>query len=487
MVTVHFGKGGGGGGGGGPHDGGGAYHVILRSKLSNVTQTAAECQENLVDYQIINSPVVQSNDDSVENVKKTKEITDPISFQHIKEGILTKIFALMEEMKFEMTTMRRTQEELKSKIDTLLTVNDNISINRFSRLLPISSIEDFIEIESSLLKSEQDFVSLIKYLNLASGETINQLVPSVMKIIMKKSVSIQFSGCGRKKKRNFSATKVAAAVYDEIKTFAATLQFYSSKAYEYVRKVFMNSLPHLQTVRRWYTNVSGLPEISKDALATVQIKVNEAAENMKHLYFALIVDDMSIRQQIEIDGDRYSRYIDYGTNITDNDSLPEAKYAAVFLLVNINGGWKIPVAYYLINSLNGSERANLVQEVLLAVYSVDATVISLTMNDTASNINTVQCLGANLSMINLKHYFLHPATGEKVYIFLDACHMIKLIRNAYATMKDFRDENNNIIKWKYALDLVKIQEIKGLHAGTKLRRRHIQYVNEKMNKLLHKP
>lgn len=34
-----------------------------------------------------------------------------------------------------------------------------------------------------------------------------------MKIIMKKSVSIQFSGCGRKKKRNFSATKVAAAVY----------------------------------------------------------------------------------------------------------------------------------------------------------------------------------------------------------------------------------------------------------------------------------
>lgn len=68
----------------------------------------------------------------------------------------------MEEMKFEMTTMRRTQEELKSKIDTLLTVNDNISINRFSRLLPISSIEDFIEIESSLLKSEQDFVSLVK-------------------------------------------------------------------------------------------------------------------------------------------------------------------------------------------------------------------------------------------------------------------------------------------------------------------------------------
>lgn len=41
---------------------------------------------------------------------------------------------------------------------------------------------------------------------------MNQLVPSVMKLIMKKTVSIQFSGCG-KKKRDFSATKIAAAVF----------------------------------------------------------------------------------------------------------------------------------------------------------------------------------------------------------------------------------------------------------------------------------
>lgn len=30
---------------------------------------------------------------------------------------------------------------------------------------------------------------------------------------MKKAVSIQFSGCGKKKKRDFSATKIAVAVF----------------------------------------------------------------------------------------------------------------------------------------------------------------------------------------------------------------------------------------------------------------------------------
>lgn len=51
------------------------------------------------------------------------------------------------------------------------------------------------------------------YLNLAHGEIVNQLVPSVMKLIMKKAVSIHFSGCGKKKKRDFSATNIAAAVF----------------------------------------------------------------------------------------------------------------------------------------------------------------------------------------------------------------------------------------------------------------------------------
>jgi len=42
-----------------------------------------------------------------------------------------------------------------------LTTND-ISINKFSRLLPITSMKSFNEIDNSLINCQEDFVSLVK-------------------------------------------------------------------------------------------------------------------------------------------------------------------------------------------------------------------------------------------------------------------------------------------------------------------------------------
>ena len=44
---------------------------------------------------------------------------------------------------------------------------------------------------------------------------------------------------------------------EEIKAFAMTLQFYSSKAYKYVRKSFDLLLPHPAHIRKWYSKVEG--------------------------------------------------------------------------------------------------------------------------------------------------------------------------------------------------------------------------------------
>ena len=38
----------------------------------------------------------------------------------------------------------------------------------------------------------------------------------------------------------------------ELKSFALTLQFYSAKAYEFVRRTFNLALPHQSQIRRWY-------------------------------------------------------------------------------------------------------------------------------------------------------------------------------------------------------------------------------------------
>jgi len=68
---------------------------------------------------------------------------------------------MIEEVKFDMATIRKNQQEIKGGIDALLTTND-ISINKFSRLLPITSMESFNEIDNSLTNCQEDFVSLVK-------------------------------------------------------------------------------------------------------------------------------------------------------------------------------------------------------------------------------------------------------------------------------------------------------------------------------------
>lgn len=136
---------------------------------------------------------------------------------------------------------------------------------------------------------------------------------------------------------------------------------------------------------------------------------------------------------IEIEGDTYYGYVDYGINVDNGDDVPHAKHACVFLLVCINGNWKIPVAYFLITSLCGAEKANLIKLVLTSLHEIGAIIVNITMDGCASNIATMQCLGANISAEKIIPYLRHPISNEKIYLMLDACHMIKLIRNAFAT------------------------------------------------------
>jgi len=67
----------------------------------------------------------------------------------------------------------------------------------------------------------------------------------------------------------------------EIQNFAASLHFYSPKAYEYVRETFMKILPHENTIRSWYTNVDDNPGIYKPALQFKKKKLKLRAKRTK--------------------------------------------------------------------------------------------------------------------------------------------------------------------------------------------------------------
>lgn len=66
------------------------------------------------------------------------------------------------------------------------------------------------------------------------------------------------------------------------------------------------------------------------------------------------MDEMAIRRKIEWTGKKFTGYVDVGTNV-NADTLVEAREVLVFLVVAINGHFKVPVGYFCINGLSGLE------------------------------------------------------------------------------------------------------------------------------------
>ncbi|KAG8174446.1 hypothetical protein JTE90_027101 [Oedothorax gibbosus] len=193
-------------------------------------------------------------------------------------------------------------------------------------------------------KKVKDLSSLLSHLqseNLVDEDSLN-----ILNTLSKANTEI-FS-------RLLSSTNMNAKYSEELRTFALTLHFYSPRAYEYVRTSFNLALPHQRTLSRWYQHIDGAPGITREALNVLELKIKSSEHP---LYFSLIMDEMSIRQQVEFDGKECHGYVNHGNydSNNDDDSLPLAKDAFVLLVVCINGHWKLPVGYFLTDGLNSCE------------------------------------------------------------------------------------------------------------------------------------
>lgn len=56
------------------------------------------------------------------------------------------------------------------------------------------------------------------------------------------------------------------------------------------------------------------------------------------------------------------------------------------MLVTVNGSWKIPVGYYLINSLSAGLKMNLIQEYVTRLHDINLTVVSVICDGLRSDI-----------------------------------------------------------------------------------------------------
>ena len=139
-----------------------------------------------------------------------------------------------------------------------------------------------------------------------------------------------------------------------------TLQFYSSKAYDFLRQEFENVLPHPRSIRNWYTKIKCDPGFTEPAFIALEdiAKINK--EVNKETICALMIDEMAIKSSVAYSSQGLQGYVDLGGGV-QSEFLPLAKDVLVFMVVSLNCSWKIPVAYFLINGLNGADRANLLK------------------------------------------------------------------------------------------------------------------------------
>lgn len=267
-----------------------------------------------------------------------------------------------------------------------------------------------------------------------------------------------------------------------VRQFSLNLHFHSPRAYEFVRATFDDNLPHNSTLRRWYANSDLFtePGITTKSLEVIKTKVAEKKEVGEELVVSVCFDEMKVRKHITWDSclKQMRGYVSYGCK--DEDDKLEANEAIVFMVSGLNDKFRIPIAYHFINSLDASQKSELVRLILNALLETGVMIAGLTFDGHPTNKKTCKILGANLNVFDptFQPYFL--MNNQKINIFLDVCHAEKLVRGWFDKKGVLIDIDGNEIKWSYIEKLVQFSQ-GGLSTMHKLNQSHINWRRRPMN------
>lgn len=265
----------------------------------------------------------------------------------------------------------------------------------------------------------------------------------------------------------------------EQREFALTLHLHGPKAYSFLRESQHLPLPHPHTLQRWLTSVDAKPGLNKLMLDMLGRRCHE--DHTKYGLVTLILDAMAIKKTVQYNPQtqKMSGFVDMGDGSNETDVASEA---LVFMVVGIQGHWKAPVAYYLTSALSPETLKVLVVHALEELHARGLRVVCMTMDGHASNISMCNKLGCDLKANPcepLKTSFAHPVTGERVFVMMDACHMLKLARNMLQAYSPIMNTTGPI-NWKYIVYLNNVQTKDGLHAANKITHKHVHFDNQKM-------
>lgn len=239
------------------------------------------------------------------------------------------------------------------------------------------------------------------------------------------------------------------------------MHYHSPAAYRYLRDKFDKNLPCESTFCKWFSesNLKCSPGILSEAIQSLQGVVEKAKSEDKEIFGSLSFDEISIRKHIQWihESKRWSGFITHG-QLTDQSKLPVANNILVFMITIPEMCVSIPVAYYAINKLNADEKMILLQNVLPELTRIGLKITNITFDGLAANLSLCRKLGCSFDLENPKSYFINEFDDSKIFILLDPCHMLKLLRNSLGDLDCIDDPQLGQIKWSYFVSLERFRE-----------------------------
>ena len=105
-------------------------------------------------------------------------------------------------------------------------------------------------------------------------------------------------------------------------------------------------------------------------------------------------------------------FVDLGAGSLDND-VAEAIEVIVIMAVGLQGHWKIPVGYFLINGISAEVQSQLVLSVISSLHDAKVNVLALVMDGHAINQKMVNLLGCKIMSGTINSSFPHPSDSSQ--------------------------------------------------------------------------
>lgn len=259
------------------------------------------------------------------------------------------------------------------------------------------------------------------------------------------------------------------------------MHYHSPRAFKYLREKFDKNLPHPTTLRKWFanSNICGEPGMLKDAMITLKTLGEQMKKDSKEIIISLCMDETAMKCNVQWLHEQ-KKFAGFVTEKRENGEFPISKNVLVFMATVLGPNVSIPIAYYCVSSLNGSERADLLTRVLKELNDIGVIVMNITFDGLPANFTMCEFLGASFNQHNFKPYIISPADARKIFILLDACHMLKLIRSTIGDFGVIHDTTRGKIEWKYFERLISYRE-KNNFVTHRLNKHHILYKKNRMN------